>query len=137
MATRIRRAVVAVALALLMATALAGVAWAANIRCPNVPGEPHGCVDTAANDTMYGTPGKDDIATASGDDTVHAYKGDDFIEGDKGNDTYYGALATTTWLRTAMWTTIAARTRTTAARERITSSATCDPRSTSGDEATT
>jgi hypothetical protein len=66
------------------------VAWAANIRCPNVPGEPHGCVDTAADDRMYGTPGKDRIAAYSGDDTVHAYKGDDFIEGDKGDDTYYG-----------------------------------------------
>ena len=91
MASRIRRAGIVVTLALLlMATAMAGVAWAANIRCPNVPGEPHGCVDTAADDRMYGTPGKDDIATFRGDDTVYAYKGDDFIEGDKGDDTYYG-----------------------------------------------
>jgi Ca2+-binding RTX toxin-like protein len=91
MATRIRRAVVVVVLAWLMAAAFAGTAWAANaIHCPNVPGEPHGCRDTAADDKVYGTPGKDEIATFDGDDTVHAYKGDDFIEGDKGDDTYYG-----------------------------------------------
>jgi Ca2+-binding RTX toxin-like protein len=92
MATRIRRAGVVVGLALLlMATALAGVAWAANaIHCPNVPGEPRGCRDTAADDKVYGTPKKDEIATFDGDDTVYAYKGDDFIEGDKGDDTYYG-----------------------------------------------
>jgi hypothetical protein len=41
MATRIRRAVLMVSLALLMATALAGVAWAANvIHCPNSNGYP-------------------------------------------------------------------------------------------------
>ena len=90
MARRIRRVVVAVALALLITAAFAGVAGAANIQCPNVPGEPHGCRDTAADDKMYGTPEEDEIATFNGDDTVHAYKGDDFIEGDKGDDTYYG-----------------------------------------------
>ena len=91
MATRIRRAGLMVGLALLMATALAGVAWAANvIHCPNGPGESHSCRDTAADDKVLGTPQKDHIATFDGDDTVYAYKGDDFIEGDKGDDTYYG-----------------------------------------------
>ena len=58
MTARIRRAVVAVALTLLAATALAGVAWAANtIHCPgesssNLDGT---CEGTDRNDVMYGT----------------------------------------------------------------------------------
>ena len=61
MVTRIRRAVVAVALTLLlMATALAGVAWAANtIHCPGVTSDGDGyCDGTDRNDVMYGTGAK-------------------------------------------------------------------------------
>ncbi len=64
MATRIRRAGVVVALTLLMATALAGVAWAANkIHCPGETStDPDGyCNGTDRNDVMYGTEGKDDM----------------------------------------------------------------------------
>ena len=79
MVTRIRRAVVAVALTLLlMATALAGVAWAANtIHCPGVTstdGDGY-CEGTDRNDVMYGTKGKDEMYAWRGADTMYGRGG--------------------------------------------------------------
>jgi hypothetical protein len=54
MVMRIRRAALMVALTLLMATSLAGVAWAANvIRCAPRIVVPF-CEGTGKNDVMYG-----------------------------------------------------------------------------------
>jgi Ca2+-binding RTX toxin-like protein len=94
MATRIRRAWVVVTLALLlMATALAGAAWAANtIHCPgassgNLDGE---CDGTDRNDVMYGTEGKDEMYAWRGADTMYGRGGSDSLFGREGPDTAYG-----------------------------------------------
>jgi Ca2+-binding RTX toxin-like protein len=91
MATRIRRAVVAAALALLMATVLAGVAWAANvIHCPNSGGFPT-CRGTGKNDVMYGTNKADTIGSGHhGADTLYGRGGDDELGGGSGPDTIHG-----------------------------------------------
>jgi Ca2+-binding RTX toxin-like protein len=91
MATRIRRAGVAVALALLMATALAGVAWAANvIQCPNRTGHLT-CEGTGKNDVMYGTDKADRMAGGyHGADTLYGRGGNDELDGGPGPDKVYG-----------------------------------------------
>jgi Ca2+-binding RTX toxin-like protein len=87
MVTRIRRAVVAVALALLMATALAGAAWAATL------------VGTAGDNHLTGTPEKDEIYGLAGGDAIdgrgkaddlHGGRGIDEILGRSGNDYLVG-----------------------------------------------
>jgi Ca2+-binding RTX toxin-like protein len=93
MVTRIRRAGLMVALALLMATALAGVAWAANtIHCPgpssgNLDGE---CPGTDRNDVMYGTAGTDEMWARRGADVMYGLGGNDILTGDEGPDIAYG-----------------------------------------------
>jgi Ca2+-binding RTX toxin-like protein len=94
MVTRIRRAVVAVALTLLlMATALAGVAWAANtIHCPGVTstdGDGY-CEGTDRNDVMYGTKGKDEMYAWRGADTMYGRGGRDALYGKEGPDVAHG-----------------------------------------------
>ena len=118
MVTRIRRAVVAVALTLLlMATALAGVAWAANtIHCPGVTstdGDGY-CDGTDRNDVMYGTKGKDEMYAWRGADTMYGRGGRDALYGKEGPTSPTVAPETTTWGATATSTPIAARTRSTA-----------------------
>jgi Ca2+-binding RTX toxin-like protein len=92
MATRIRRAVVAAALTLLLATALAGVAWAANvIECPNRTGY-FTCVGTDRNDVMYGTNEADVMAGGyRGADTLYGRGGKDKLGGGPGPDTIQGS----------------------------------------------
>ena len=80
MATRIRRAGLVVALTLLMATALAGVAWAANIQCPK--GSSGTCWGTQKADVIIGTSQKDFIDAQRGADLVRAGRGADRIAGD-------------------------------------------------------
>jgi Ca2+-binding RTX toxin-like protein len=79
MATRIRRAGAAVALTLLMATALAGVAWAANtIQCEPGSDALRPCAGTGKNDVMYGTNKADVIGGGyHGADTLYGRGGDD------------------------------------------------------------
>jgi Ca2+-binding RTX toxin-like protein len=91
MATRMRRAGVAVALTLLMATALAGVAWAANvIQCPNHSEFPS-CLGTDKNDVMYGTNKADTIGGGPhGADTLYGYGGEDYLIGGSGPDKVHG-----------------------------------------------
>src|SRR5215208_5831939 len=92
MATRIKRAGVAAALTLLAATALAGVAWAANvIHCPNNRSEFLTCEGTAKNDVMYGTDNADLIGGGRrGADTLYGRGGNDELGGDVGPDKVYG-----------------------------------------------
>jgi Ca2+-binding RTX toxin-like protein len=87
MATRIRRAVVAVALALLMATALAGAAWAATQVGTNGPDTLKG---TKRSDIVYGLNGKDSLFGKPGGDELYAGKGIDFVFGNRGADYIVG-----------------------------------------------
>ena len=94
MMTRIRRVGLTVSLALLLlATALAGVAWAANtIHCPgqssgNLDGE---CGGTDRNDVMYGTEGTDEMWARRGADVMYGRGGRDILTGDEGPDIAYG-----------------------------------------------
>jgi Ca2+-binding RTX toxin-like protein len=80
MATRIRRAVVAAALTLIMATVLAGVAWAATL------------VGTDEPDRLVGSPNNDKIFGYGGNDRIQAGEGDDYIKGGGGNDFIQGRL---------------------------------------------
>jgi hypothetical protein len=84
MATRIRRAGLVVALTLLLATVLAGVAWAANIQCPNDPQDIGGgiCWGTQKADVIIGTSQEDFIDAQRGADLVRAGRGADRIAGD-------------------------------------------------------
>ena len=83
MVTTIWRAGFMVALALLMATALAGVAWAANIQCPKVPDPYTGtCWGTQEADVIIGTSQKDYIDGQRGADLIRAGRGADHILGD-------------------------------------------------------
>jgi Ca2+-binding RTX toxin-like protein len=95
MATRIRRAGLLATLALLlMATALAGAAWAANaIRCApsGATGEEPLCEGTARNDVMYGTNKADWMQAGSkGADTLYGRGGDDDLVGGVGPDKVRG-----------------------------------------------
>ena len=96
MAARIRRAVLTVALTLLMATALAGVAWAATRVGTN---DMDLLVGTTNNDTLYGLDGPDDILAKDGKDRLYGgddsdelqgNRGGDYIAGDQGPDDLYG-----------------------------------------------
>ncbi len=84
MVSRIRRMGLTVSLALLLlATALAGVAWAANIQCPNDPqGNTGTCWGTQEADVIIGTSQKDFIDAQRGADLVRAGAGADRIAGD-------------------------------------------------------
>src|SRR5215204_2805371 len=84
MVTRIRRVGLTVSLGLLLlATALAGVAWAANIQCPNDPqGNTGTCWGTQGADVIIGTSQKDFIDAQRGADLVRAGSGADHIAGD-------------------------------------------------------
>jgi Ca2+-binding RTX toxin-like protein len=87
MATRIRRAGVAVALALLlMATPLAGVAYAKIIS--GTPGNDY-LLGTIKKDLIGGRRGDDYIRALAGDDLLHASAGDDVVRGGGGNDKIY------------------------------------------------
>jgi Ca2+-binding RTX toxin-like protein len=93
MVTRIRRAGAAVALTLLTATALAGVAWAANtIHCPGESSTNRDgfCEGTDRNDVMYGTKGKDEMYAWRGADTMYGRGGRDALYGKEGPDIAYG-----------------------------------------------
>jgi len=87
MATRIRRAVVAVALALLMAACLAGVAWAATLV--GNAGDNH-LTGTAEKDVIYGMAGGDAIDGRGKADDLHGGRGNDEILGRSGNDHLVG-----------------------------------------------
>jgi Ca2+-binding RTX toxin-like protein len=78
MVTRIRRAGFVVALALLMATALAGVAWAATL------------VGTDEPDRLSGSPNNDKILGHGGNDIIGGREGDDYIRGGGGDDYIFG-----------------------------------------------
>src|SRR5215216_5206427 len=78
MATRIQRAGVAVALALLAATALAGVAHAKIVS------------GTPDNDYLLGTIKSDLIRGRGGDDYIRAFAGDDLLRGGAGDDVVRG-----------------------------------------------
>ncbi len=87
MTTRIRRAGVAVALALLlMATPLAGVAYAKIIS--GTPGNDY-LLGTIKKDLIGGRRGDDYIRALAGDDILHASAGDDVVRGGGGNDVIY------------------------------------------------
>ena len=83
MATRIRRAGLMVALTLLMATALAGVAWAATLVGTD---EPDKLVGSPNNDKIFGYGGNDRISAGEGDDYIRGGGGNDYIEGRLGDD---------------------------------------------------
>ena len=78
MAKRIRRAGLMAALALLMAAALAGVAYAENFG------------GTPDNDYLLGTVKDDLISGRGGDDYVRALAGDDILRGGAGDDVVRG-----------------------------------------------
>lgn len=80
-----------VALALLMATALAGVAWAANVKhCGPNPGGDGICWGTNRNDVIYGTNKTDRIGGSFGADTLYGRGGDDELGGGSGPETIHG-----------------------------------------------
>jgi Ca2+-binding RTX toxin-like protein len=87
MATRIRRAGIAVALALLlMATPLAGVAYAKIIS--GTPGNDY-LLGTIKKDLIRGRGGDDYIRALAGDDLLRGGAGDDVVRGGGGNDEIY------------------------------------------------
>jgi Ca2+-binding RTX toxin-like protein len=87
MATRIRRAGVAVAFALLlMATALSGVAYAKIVS--GTPGNDY-LLGTTKIDLIRGRGGDDYIRALAGDDLVLGGAGDDLVRGGGGNDRIY------------------------------------------------
>jgi Ca2+-binding RTX toxin-like protein len=87
MATRIRRAGIAVALALLlMATPLAGVAYAKIIS--GTPGNDY-LLGTIKKDLIRGRRGDDYIRALAGDDLLRGGAGDDVVRGGGGNDEIY------------------------------------------------
>ena len=96
MVTRIRRAAVAVALALLMATALAGAAWAATLVGTAGPDEIAG---TSKAETIYGLDGVDylsgrgagdELYSGRGRDLLFGRFGPDYIVGGRGQERLYG-----------------------------------------------
>jgi Ca2+-binding RTX toxin-like protein len=80
-----------------MATAVAGVAWAANIQCPNDPqGNTGVCWGTQKADVIIGTSQKDAIDGQRGADLIRAGRGADRIYGDDywlGEDENHGGPA--------------------------------------------
>ena len=87
MVTRIRRAGVAVALALLfMATALAGVAYAKITS--GTPGNDY-LLGTIKNDLIRGREGDDYIRGLAGVDLLRGGAGEDVVRGSGGNDEIY------------------------------------------------
>ena len=87
MAKRIRRARVGAALALLlMATALAGVAYAKIIS--GTPGNDY-LLGTIKKDLIRGRGGDDYIRALAGDDLLLGGAGDDVVRGGNGNDDIY------------------------------------------------
>ena len=87
MATRIRRAGVAVALALLlMATPLPGVAYAKIIS--GTPDSDY-LLGTIKNDLIIGRGGDDYIRALAGVDLLRGSSGDDVVRGGGGNDEIY------------------------------------------------
>jgi len=100
MATRIRRAGVAVALALLMATALAGAVWAADRVGTN---DSDLLIGTDARDTIYGLNGPDDVYGKAGSDRlyggsdsdeIHGNRNADYIVASQGPDDLFGGRST-------------------------------------------
>src|SRR5215212_2145452 len=87
MATRIRRAGVVAALALLlMATALAGVAYAKIVS--GTPGNDY-LLGTRKTDLIRGRGGDDYISALAGDELLLGGAGDDVVRGGGGNDRIY------------------------------------------------
>jgi Ca2+-binding RTX toxin-like protein len=95
-ARRIRRAGVAVVLALIMATALAGAAWAATLVGTAGPDEIAG---TSKPETIYGLDGRDSLSGRGADDELYGGRGrdillgrfgPDYIVGGRGQDRLYG-----------------------------------------------
>jgi Ca2+-binding RTX toxin-like protein len=87
MATRIRRAGVAAALALLlMATPLAGVAYAKIVS--GTPGNDY-LLGTIKTDLIRGREKDDYIRALAGDDLLFGGAGDDVVRGGGGNDRIY------------------------------------------------
>src|SRR5215208_4704197 len=87
MAARIRRAVVAVALALLIATALAGAAWAATKVGTNGSDL---LIGTDHSDVIYGLNGQDLLRSKPGADELYGGKGPDALVGNRGADYLVG-----------------------------------------------
>jgi Ca2+-binding RTX toxin-like protein len=72
---------------------LGGVAWAANIQCPNrqVATGALYCEGTNDPDTMHGTAKTDWMLGKAGRDTIYGYRGTDSnVEGGEGPDKLYG-----------------------------------------------
>jgi opacity protein-like surface antigen len=92
MATRIRQAGVTVALALLMAAALAGVAFAAQnvIQCPKITPQDGYCDGTNKDDVMEGTSNDDRMRAGLGVDIMYGRGGKDDLYGNEGPDVAYG-----------------------------------------------
>ena len=81
----------AILLLVVMASALtvaSGVAWAAQISCPNRAGNL--CVGTANKDTMTGTDRSDEMRANDGSDEMKGRGGADELLGQAGNDTALG-----------------------------------------------
>jgi Ca2+-binding RTX toxin-like protein len=87
MATRIRRAVVTVALALLLAAALAGAAYAATLVGTNGS---NALIGSRGSDIIYGLNGYDVLEGKAGADELYAGKGTDEAYGARGADYLVG-----------------------------------------------
>ena len=96
MATRIRRAGLMVALTLLMATALAGVAWAATLVGTD---EPDKLIGTPKNDTILGRGGNDKIGGREGDDYIRGGGNSDYVSGSQGDDHIIPGPGTDWWIK--------------------------------------
>ena len=89
MATRIRRAGVAVALTLLIVTCLPGVAWAKVFVGTAAVDQ---LIGTRNADTFYGLSGWDYIVGKPAADELYGGKGGDTLDGKYGNDHIVGGL---------------------------------------------
>jgi len=87
MATRIRQAVVAVALTLLMAAALASAAWAATLVGTAGPDLIAGSSEV---DTIYGLDGRDSLSGWGAGDELYGGRGRDLLFGRFGPDYLVG-----------------------------------------------
>jgi Ca2+-binding RTX toxin-like protein len=95
MTTRIRRAVVAVALTLIMATAFGGVAWAATFIGTNGGNSIAG---TGGADVLYGLGGYDVLESKGGPDELYGGAGRDELYGGPGRDYLVGGSGPENWL---------------------------------------